>query len=243
MAIKRKDIFISVGHGGSDPGAVGNGLRESDINLSIAKGVKEGLVAKGFNVKMSREKDENDRVQEEVIECNAFNPYITVSIHTNAGGGDGFEIFINKANVDAVVCAGYIEEEVKGIGQNSRGIKGGTHLYYIKNTRATALLVETAFIDNKEDISIVDTKEEQKVFADAIVRGILRFYGISVTQTIKVGSKVKIKADATKWYTGQTIPNWVKGKEYVVDRVDANAYLLDKQGICSLVRKEDVEVV
>lgn len=238
-----KKVFISAGHGGADSGAVGNGLKEKDINLVVAKRVRDILKLKGFTVKMSREGDEDDSVREEVKECNAFNPDISVSIHTNAGGGDGFEVFCNKANVRGVLLSSHIEQEVLKIGQNSRGIKGGMHLYYIKNTKCTAVLVETAFIDNKDDVSIINTKEKQIRYADAIADGILAFYNISSKNNICVGSKVKIKAEAKKWSTGQPIPAWVRGKEYVVDRVDDNAYLLDKNGICSLISKSDVVVV
>ena len=40
---KQKDVFISVGHGGTDPGACGNGLKEKDINLVVAKRVRDVL--------------------------------------------------------------------------------------------------------------------------------------------------------------------------------------------------------
>lgn len=238
-----KKVFISIGHGGADSGAVGNGLKEKDINLVVAKRVRDILKLKGFNVKMSREGDEDDSVKDEVKECNAFNPDISVSIHTNAGGGDGFEVFCNKSNVEGVLLSSYIEQEVLKIGQNSRGVKGGMHLYYIKNTKCTSVLVETAFIDNAKDISIVDTKEKQIRYGDAIADGILAFCGITSKNNIGVGTKIKIKSEATKWATGQAIPSWAKGKEYIVDRVDDNAYLLDKNGICSLISKSDVVVV
>ena len=199
-------VFISVGHGGSDPGAVGNGLQEKAINLRVALKVKEVLVAHGFNVKMSREKDESDKVSDEVKECNAFNPDFTVSIHTNAGGGDGFEAYYYKGDNNGIKLSKLIEEEVKAIGQNSRGIKDGSHLYYVKNTRAMCVLVELAFIDNKKDISLCDELHEQDAYGIAIAKGILRYKGITykgtttgnTTSTVKIGSTVKVKTTATE---------------------------------------------
>ena len=82
-------VFIGVGHGGSDPGAVANNTKEKDLNLSIAIACRDELKRHGVTVKMSRSKDENDTLSEEIAECNAFSPDLAVDIHNNAGGGDG----------------------------------------------------------------------------------------------------------------------------------------------------------
>ena len=78
-----KKVFISAGHGGSNPGAVGNGFKEKDLNLSIALACGNYLKARGVEVQMSRTKDENDDLGQEIRESNAFNPDVTVSIHNN----------------------------------------------------------------------------------------------------------------------------------------------------------------
>ena len=88
-----KKVFIGVGHGGSDPGAVANGFRESNLNLAIALACQDELARHGVLAKMSRTTDENDPLSEEIKECNAFDPDIAVEIHNNAGGGDGCEVF------------------------------------------------------------------------------------------------------------------------------------------------------
>ena len=78
-------VFLGVGHGGSDPGAVANTTKEKDLNLSIALACRDELIRHGVSVKMSREKDENDPIGEEVKECNAYGPDLAVDIHNNAG--------------------------------------------------------------------------------------------------------------------------------------------------------------
>ena len=89
--IKLAKVFLGVGHGGRDPGAIGNGYKESFLNLEIAKACRDVLKAHGVTVKMSREKDENDTLEQEIKEAIAFKPTLAVDIHCNAGGGDGFE--------------------------------------------------------------------------------------------------------------------------------------------------------
>ena len=88
-----KKIFIGVGHGGSDSGAVANGFKEKDLNLAIAASCRDELIRHGVSVLLSRSKDEADPLTEEIKECNAFSPDYAVEIHNNAGGGDGVEIY------------------------------------------------------------------------------------------------------------------------------------------------------
>ena len=69
-----KKVFIGVGHGGADNGAVANGLREDNLNLAISLACRDELVRHGVNVLMSRTKDEPAPTADEVKECNAFKP-------------------------------------------------------------------------------------------------------------------------------------------------------------------------
>lgn len=80
-------VFIGVGHGGSDAGAVGNGLKEKEVNLSIALHLREELQRHGVTVGISRTVDEDDPTSEEVKECNAFAPEYAVDIHTTPAAG------------------------------------------------------------------------------------------------------------------------------------------------------------
>ena len=71
--VSKKKVFIGVGHGGSDSGAVGY-ITEKDVNLQMALACRDFLTAYGVDVRMSRTKDEDDDINEEVRECNAYDP-------------------------------------------------------------------------------------------------------------------------------------------------------------------------
>ena len=210
-----KKVFIGVGHGGSDCGAVANGFEEDDLNLAISLACQAELARHGVLTKMSRTKDENDPLSEEVRECNAFDPDLAVEIHNNAGGGDGIEVFHSINGGTGATLATNIIAEVKKIGQNSRGAKtrknsnGGDYYGWIRNTKAPAVIVECAFVDNKKDIQIIDTKEEQIAMGVAIAKGVLKTLDIAwkepevpVTNTdkiyrVQVGAyRVKANAEA-----------------------------------------------
>ena len=180
-----KKVFIGVGHGGSDPGAVKNGFKEKDLNLSIALSCRDELVRHGVTVRMSREKDENDPVGDEVKECNKFAPDLAVDIHNNAGGGDGAEVFHHYGGGTGKTLAKNILSEIVAIGQNSRGAKtkknsnGKDYHAFIRNTKAPAVIVECAFVDNAKDIQIIDTAAEQATMGVAIAKGLLKTLGVT----------------------------------------------------------------
>ena len=188
---KMYKVFLGVGHGGNDSGAVANGLREADINLSIALACQEVLIKHGVEVLLSRYKDENDPVEEEIKECNNYNPDIAIDIHTNAGSGDGFEVYRHSAiGSNSKKLAEYIEKEAREL-NNSRGIKtklndaGKEYYAFIRDTNPPAIIVECAFIDNKEDTKCIDTVQEQRTFGIAYAKGILKYFGIEYKEFAK----------------------------------------------------------
>lgn len=178
-----KTVFLSAGHGGSNAGAVAYGLKEKDINLITLLACQMVLERHGVNVVCSRTKDENDDVYEEVREANASGCDIAVSFHANAGGGDGFEAFYYSTSAKGKRLAQLGEKYVKELGQNSRGVKVGDHLYFVRKTNMTAVLFESFFLDNDKDNDIGDTVEEQKAFGTAYAKAILEYLGISYTNT------------------------------------------------------------
>lgn len=180
-----KKVFLGVGHGGEDPGAVGNGLKEKDLNLTIALACQAELARHGVTVLLSRTKDETEDLADRVRECNAFGPDLALDIHNNAGGGDGAEVYHHYKGGTGKTLAVNILAEIVEIGQNSRGAKtrvnaaGRDYYGWIRDTKAPAVIVEAAFLDNKKDIQILDTAAEQKAMGVAIAKGILTTLGIS----------------------------------------------------------------
>lgn len=197
-------VFLGAGHGGTDPGAVANGFKEKDLNLSIALACNEVLTRHGVQVLMSRTKDENDDLSDEIKECNSFAPNLAIDIHNNAGGGDGAEVYYHHGGGTSKVLATNILNEIVSIGQNSRGIKtklntkGSDYFGFIRETKPSAVIVECAFVDNKKDITIIDTVQEQKAMGVAIAKGILKTLGIKYVEPTTELYRVQVGAYAVK---------------------------------------------
>lgn len=179
-----KKVYIGVGHGGKDSGAVGY-LVEKDVNLQMALACKEYLEANGVEVKISRTSDIDKDLKARIKECNEYSPGLAIDVHNNAGAGDGFEVFHTLFGGTGKVLAQNIEEEIKAIGQNSRGLKtkansqGKDYFGFIRQIKCPSIITETVFVDNQADASQADTLEEQRMFGQAIAKGILKTLNIT----------------------------------------------------------------
>lgn len=178
-------VYIDAGHGGSDPGAV-KYIVERDVNLVMALACRDYLNANGVSTKMSRTSNSTDTsINSMAREANSWGADLVISIHNNAGGGDGFEVYHTVGGGKGKTLAQNIETEIKRIGQNSRGLKtrrdtDGTDYYgMIRLTDAPAVICEGVFVDNATDVQIADTAEEQRAFGYAYARGILKTLGIT----------------------------------------------------------------
>jgi N-acetylmuramoyl-L-alanine amidase len=183
-------VFLGVGHGGSDPGAVSGAVLEKNLNLPIALSCAEVLRLHGVEVLLSRTTDENDSLNEEIRECNSFGPDLALDIHNNAGGGDGAEAYYHYKGGLSQVLAQNLLSEIIAIGQNSRGIKtklgsdGRDYYGFIRETVAPAVIVECAFVDNANDMQVIDTEEKRKAMGLALAKGILKTLGIAYSEPI-----------------------------------------------------------
>lgn len=196
-------VFLGVGHGGSDPGAVSGSYIEKDIALVIALSCRQELERHGVIVGMSRVQDENDRLTEEVKECNAFKPDLAMEIHLNAGGGDGWEGYIQNT-AESRRLAELVQEEIWKINQNSRGIKYNASLGWTRQVLCVTILSEGFFLDNPKDR--YDT-EGQRKFGVAYAHAMLRYLNIPIKEDnmTKTEAKAIIKektklTDATITY-------------------------------------------
>lgn len=257
-----KKVFIIVGHGGSDPGAVANGFKEKDLNLTIATACADVLKRHGVDVLMSRTRDENDPLPEEIKECNAFNPDLAIADHNNAGGGDGFEAWYQAESAASKKLAEHIEREVKAIGQNSRGVKKKLNSYgsnwyaYLREIKVPTVILESAFVDNATDMQIIDTETEQKVMGVAQAKGVLSYLGIAYKEevptakpsassgpaSVGVGSVVRLNKGA-KTYTGGGLASFVYNRDHIVSDLKGDRAVITYGGVVvAAVRVSDLTV-
>lgn len=171
-----KKVFIDPGHGGSDPGASGNGIIESDKVLDISIRLGDLLKTKGIQVKYSRNDNSNYvELSQRAKMANEWGADIFISIHANSFTSSsvyGTETFSytngsSKSKDIALKITNAISSSMK---LYNRGAKTA-NFAVIRESNMPAVLIETAFLTNGSDASILKTNPQG--FAVAIAKGIL----------------------------------------------------------------------
>lgn len=146
-------ICINAGHTklGVGTGATGL-LNESKETRKIAYELMKMLTDTNHIVIPAVYDKNNNNLRAAVETANNNDADLFISIHLNAGGGTGCEAYTWKGQkVGQAVKA---LENLKKLGFRNRGVKDGSSLYVIKNTKMPAVLVEVCFIDNNQDADL-----------------------------------------------------------------------------------------
>lgn len=197
-----RKIYVDPGHGGADPGAVGNGLREADIALAISKKVADHLRRHGLEVRMSRDGNQSVSLPARTNDANRWGAHAYVSIHCNAGPASarGFEVWhtIHEARSQGDELARSI---VAWMGRLTRIPNRGTktkpseknpnldYYHVIRETKAPAVIVEAGFVSNPEDAAYLCSADGQAAIAEAIARGVVEWAGLTWQPAAPSGQK------------------------------------------------------
>lgn len=173
-------IFIDPGHGGTDPGAVGNSLLEKDLTLTISLKIRDLLNSyENTEVKLSRDKDKTLSLKERTDMANSWGADFLFSIHINAGGGTGFESFIHSnSSAASIAHQNVIHPEImKLIDLKDRGKKRG-NLHMVRESKMPAILTESGFIDSANDAAKLKQDSYLNKIAQGHVNGLINAFGL-----------------------------------------------------------------
>lgn len=185
-----KKVVIDAGHGGTDGGAVGNGIIEKDLTLEVSRYIHNRLNELGIENTLIREEDitlePSERVRKILEPYGSGSDVLVISNHINAGGGQGAEIIYALRNKDNL--SKKISNELEASGRDVRKYyqrrypsDSSKDYYFIhRNTGNTeAIIVEYGFLDNETDADLL--KKYWKDYAEAVVRGIASYLGVPYT--------------------------------------------------------------
>ncbi len=181
-----KVVVIDAGHGGSDPGTSGSvggkTYQEKDINLSVAKKVRDILSANGVTVLMTRDGDTYPSLTDRSDLANANNAVIFASIHSNsasAASASGFEVYYSVQNNESVtglssseLASSVVNSISKNVSIRNRGVKTENHVV-TRTSNMPAILIEIGFMSNPDELSLMISDDVQNSFAKGVADGIL----------------------------------------------------------------------
>lgn len=241
-----KKITVDRGHGGDDNGAV-SFVVERKVAVKVGDHMVEHL-EENYVVEIMETKG-TDRLNTRCAKSNKWGADLFVSIHFNAGKGDGYEALVySAANRKLGQC---FEKYVKGVGQNSRGVKYRPDLAVLRLTDCKAILNEIAFVDNKKDIKDWDEDSELKVMGVALAKAAADWLNLpkkktstGSKKTLKVGAKVKIKSGAKDLNSKKTYSDFVYKTIYTVISISGDRVVFGLDGkITGATSKSNITLV
>lgn len=180
---RRGVILVDAGHGGRDPGAVANGVREKDIVLPISLILGQSLQSMGYTVYYTRTNDVEIDLEPRVTLAERVNADVFVSIHANSlaslnSAVNGVETFHARGSTLGRELASYVQSQIiASTGANDRKAKAAG-FYVLVRTSMPAILVETGFVTNAREAANLSDPNYQKRMAEAIAKGIDQFIRI-----------------------------------------------------------------
>lgn len=179
-------VMLDAGHGGFDNGAMFNGRKEKDDNLSLTLRVGQYLENRGVNVIYTRTEDIYQSPNQKAGIANRSDADYFVSFHRNSSPEpdtySGIQTLVYSAEGIPLVMAQNINKELVEVGFKDLGIIERPNLAVLRGTRMPAVLVETGFINTEADNRLFDEKNDEiaRGIADAIVKTVSGAAGTGV---------------------------------------------------------------
>lgn len=189
-------VVIDAGHGGNDVGTLMRDetgepyLYEKDINLEMAQYVISELKSRGITVYATRETDKTLQLSDRTTLANTQNADLFISIHVNYFSNpeaSGTLTLYSKTKdgkypdkISSKEVAGIIQNKLyAALGTSNAGIRSEDELYVLRNSTMPAVLIETGFISNEFDRSVLTDSEKLKQGAAAIANAVEEIIKIS----------------------------------------------------------------
>ncbi|MBU0976172.1 MAG: N-acetylmuramoyl-L-alanine amidase [Patescibacteria group bacterium] len=185
-------VIVSAGHTQNEPGAVVEDLREVDLTKKIANKITSELRKNGIiTLSVPPELDLLARI--DWINKTGYSEEtedVCIEIHINDGGKTGIEGWYkgneensSKKLTEEIVTAACAETILSSQGVNSEFQHPLQTLAFLNKVKPTSSLIECLYIDNPADQAFLRDEEKLNQLAKGVVRGIMKFFGISESQT------------------------------------------------------------
>lgn len=187
--LKRGDLmklYLDPGHGGSDPGAQGNGLLEKNLTLDIALRLRSILEKnyQNIEIKMSRTSDLTKSLIQRTDEANSWGADFYLSIHINSdkGSASGYEDYIYSGLSNNSATAQYrdlIHSEVIKLNKLPNRGKKIANFHVLRESSMAAMLSENGFIDHAHDAALMKQESWRQSVAQGHANGIAKAFKLS----------------------------------------------------------------
>lgn len=210
-------LVLDAGHGLTTAGKqTMNGehgiIKEWELNHKVVGYLMEYL--SDYAIAIYRTDDPTGKTDVDLLErvkrCNSYAPILFISIHHNAGGGTGIEVYWHsQGTAEDKKIAGIVAPKLAtATGMKNRGVKQAA--FTVLTCKATAILVEGGFMDTLSDYEYICSETGQRAYAKAVSDSVIEYlslekkmattFSASTTATSSVTSTTSTKAFAIGTY-------------------------------------------
>lgn len=181
------NIVIDPGHGGKDSGAIAadNHTLEKDLNLIVATQLYQKLQDNGYNVTMTRDRDEYIKLVDRASLANDSGAELFLSIHFNSADKEtpkGIEVlYASEKNIAIkdVEQKHFADELLKALlkttSADSRGVKNRPDIIVLNKTLKVSALAELGFISNPTELETIKSPDYIDKLVDGLYNGIVNY--------------------------------------------------------------------
>lgn len=240
---KKITVIIDAGHGGDDNGAVENNVKEKDLNLSIAKAIKNENENEKINIVLSREGDDTKSLTDRIKFAEENKADLFISIHVDAeeikNAHNGVIIFIPKNDnsflKESKLLGSALTESFKnnyqlhvadGLQQREQSI------WVLKANQCPAVLLETGFLSSQNDLEYLIKPENQKTIAENILKGIEKYAAQNIESTIT--EIERIDTIPSKYYKNKNVTS------IIISEKEDSVFLTYKDGKKESITKDEL---
>jgi len=245
---KTLTVIIDAGHGGEDNGAhSATGIKEKDINLSIAKKIADLNSNSHFKIILSRDNDQTISVKDRVNFSKKNNADLFISIHLNGAVNEqlnGISVLIDKNKSEQNLLLGSaLISQLKKSYKTEGEIGTRTHgVWVLDNNVCPAALVNCGYVTNANDVAFISKSANQEKIAKDILDAI-NVYASSVTN-LQAENKTAFEDSIPSYRDSIPYPIYYKGKklrftQYVDNGKNVQATYYD--GSKEIISKEEAE--
>lgn len=171
-------ICIDPGHGGCQPGAVYQGIREADLTMPMCLELSHRLERMGHDTTLTRLADVDVSLRERCRISDAFGAELFISLHLNAASSAqarGSEVWVWTGSRSWTPAALIQSALVDACGMADRKVRETQKYFVLRHTKALAMVIEPGFMSNTEELLMLRDAEYQGKIVDAIALGVQKY--------------------------------------------------------------------
>ncbi len=171
-------VFLDVGHGGKDPGAVANNTTEANLNLTLALKIKAELEKTGCHVVIDRTSNSTLEIDDRMKKLKACSPDLAISVHRNSSNSSkmsGYNTYYYHPYSRAANQLVY--KYSAGLYSNSSYSKVGWHYFFLgRVTNCPVILTENGYMSNSSEFAKMKNNQFNNQCAVAATKGIVEYF-------------------------------------------------------------------